>query len=59
MILMPVFLSIISPPPAKKFDKKIIFLHSFDTEETFSTFVVVENVHLLSDFQLIMERSTN
>ena len=56
MILMPVFLSIISPPPAKKFDKKIIFLHSF---ETFSTFVVVENVHLLSDFQLIMERSTN
>ena len=43
------FHSTISPPPAKKIDKEIIFLHSLATEEICFTFLVVENVQLLSD----------
>ena len=48
------FHSIISlPPPAKKIEKEITFLHSFATEEICSASPVVENVQLLSDLSLI------
>ena len=49
--------SIISPLPAKKIEKEMMFLHSFATDQICSASLVIENVQLLSDLSLMARKN--
>ena len=49
--------SIISPLPAKKIEKEMMFLHSFATDRICSASLVIENVQLLSDLSLMARKN--